>query len=206
MLELFFAPNTISVAVAIALEEAGASYTPRLIDFSKAEQTSASYREINPKGRVPALRTEDGLLTEAGALLEYVHALNPAKNLVPSDALQAAKMREAMFYFASTMHVNHAHKLRGARWANNQTSWDDMRSKVAETMTASCNYVEQSLLAGPYLLGDTFSLADAYLFVICTWLDGDGVDVTQFPKIRALMAEMEKRPSVAAVREAGILI
>ena len=205
MLNLFFAPNTISVAVAIALEEIGASYTTKRVDFSSAEQTGDAYLAINPKGRVPTLQTQDGLITETGAILEYVHALNPAKGLVPSDTFQAAKMREAMFYFASTMHVNHAHKLRGVRWANNAESWEDMRSKVAETMTASCDYVERSLLKGPYLLGETFSLADAYLFVINTWLAGDGVDVTQFPKIQTFMTEMEKRPSVVAVRNAGIL-
>lgn len=205
LLELYFAPNTISVAVAIALEEVGADYVTRRIDFSASEQTSEAYAVLNPKGRVPTLVSDDVPLTETGALLEFAHGLNPDKGLVPAGAVDAAKMREAMFYFASTMHVNHAHKLRGARWADKQESWDDMQAKVPETMTASCDYVEHSLLKGPYLLGERFSLADPYLYMICTWVEGDGVDLSQFPKIRAFMAEMEKRPSVQAVREAGMI-
>lgn len=205
-MQLYYAPHTISVAVAIALHEAGLSFDAIKLDFASAEQTQPAYAKVNPKGRVPALvigGTE--ILTETGALLEHVADLAPEAGLRPKDPIQAARMREVMFYLASTMHVNHAHKLRGHRWADLESSHKDMTAKVPETMAASCAYVCDEVLAGPYVLGDQFSLADIYLYVVCTWLDGDGVDLNQFPKIQTLMTTMEHRASVKSVMDAGML-
>ena len=206
MLKLYFAPRTISIAVAIALEEAGLPYEAIKVDFKTAEQTKPNYLAVNSKGRVPALATSDGtVLTETGALLDYVAALSPSAKLVPSDPSEAAKMRGVMYYLASTMHVAHAHKLRGSRWADQPSSFDDMAAKVPETMTACAAFVEAECLAGDYVLGDDFSLADPYLFVVCNWLSGDGVNVEDFPTIQGFMARMEARPSVQSVRERGML-
>ncbi|NOE34029.1 MULTISPECIES: glutathione S-transferase family protein [unclassified Ruegeria] len=204
-MQLYYAPRTISVAVAIALEEAGLEYEVIKLDFAGGEQKKPAYRQINPKGRVPALVVDGGILTETGALLEYVAAQAPAAGLVPADPVMAARMREVMFYLASTMHVNHAHKMRGARWADKKPSWKDMKDKVPQTMTASCEYICSNGLRGPFVLGEAFSLADAYLYVVCSWLEGDGVDVTAFPKILAFREAMEARPSVQAVHAAGML-
>ncbi|NOD94253.1 glutathione S-transferase [Ruegeria sp. HKCCD4884] len=204
-MQLYFAPHTISVAVAIALEEAGLEYEAIQLDFAGGEQTKPAYRQINPKGRVPALVVDGGILTETGALLEFIAAQAPSAGLVPADPVMAARMREVMFYLASTMHVNHAHKMRGARWADKKPSWKDMKDKVPQTMTASCEYICSNGLRGPFVLGDAFSLADAYLYVVCSWLEGDGVDVSAFPKILAFREAMEARPSVQAVRAAGML-
>ena len=204
-MQLYFAPNTISVAAAIALEEAGLGYEAIRLDFASGEQTKPGYRQINPKGRVPALAVDGGILTETGALLEYIAACAPQAGLVPDDPLQAARMREVMYYLASTMHVNHAHKMRGHRWADKPASQKDMVAKVTQTMTESCAYIVANGLRGPFVLGDRFSLADPYLFVVCGWLEGDGVDVSAFPKITAFRDAMEARASVQAVRAAGML-
>jgi glutathione S-transferase len=204
-MKLFYAPGTISIAVAIALEESGVPYTTHKIDFRNPDVSRPQLLEVNPKGRVPVLVTDHGILTEAGALLDYVADLAPDDSLKPSDPFKAAKMREAMYYLASTMHVNHAHKLRGARWADKEASWEDMRAKVPETMTACCAYVEENIIAGPYVLGETFSIADAYLYVVSTWLKGDGVDITPFPKFNAFQKLMEERDCVKAVKAAGML-
>ncbi len=204
-MQLYYAPRTISVAVAIALEEAGQDYEAIRLDFADGEQTKPAYKQINPKGRVPALAVDGGILTETGALLDYIATIAPQAGLVPEDPVMAARMREVMYYLASTMHVNHAHKMRGHRWADKKSSWKDMKDKVAQTMTASCKYISSNGLRGPFVLGETFSLADAYLYVVCSWLEGDGVDVSAFPKILAFREAMEARPSVQAVRAAGML-
>jgi glutathione S-transferase len=204
MLKLHCAPGTISVATALTLHEAGLPFEPVMVDFASAAQTKPAYHAINPKGRVPALETPQGILTETGALLEYIAALAPDAGLVPADPFAAAKMREMMYYIASTMHVNHAHKMRGPRWADNPASHADMTAKVASNMTASAGYVEDHL-AGPFLLGDTLCLADLYLFTVCTWLAGDGVTVSDFPRITRFMQAMESRPSVIAIRKLGLL-
>ena len=102
------------------------------------------------------------------------------------------------------MHVNHAHKMRGPRWANEQASFDDMKAKVPETMTASCAFLEPQIV-GPYFFGPEMTLADCYLYAISTWLEGDGVDVSQFPRLSAWRETMQSRPSVQKVIADGFV-
>ena len=205
-MKLFYAKATISIAPAIALVEAGLDHDLARLDFAKAAQTKPDYLAINPKGRVPALVLPEGtVLTETGALLEYIAAVVPAAGLVPEDARDAAHMRAVMYYLASTMHVAHAHKMRGSRWADRPESHADMTAKVPQTMAACATYVEAECLRGDYVCGAQFTIADAYLFVVCNWLAGDGVALAAFPKIAAFMARMELRDSVKAMRAGGLL-
>lgn len=206
MLKLYYAPGTISIAVAITLEEAGLPYEAVKVDFKSAQQTLPDYLSINPKGRVPALMLQDGtVLTETGALLEYIASISPAAQLTPADPALAAHMRSAMYYLASTMHVAHAHKMRGSRWATQQSSFDDMAALVPQTMAACATYVETHLLRGTSVLKQGFSIADPYLFVVCSWLEGDGVNLTDYPKIQNFMTMMEARQSVKTIREKAML-
>lgn len=205
-MNLFYANGTISIAPAIALLEACLPHNLSRVDFASAEQTKPEYLAINPKGRVPALVLKDGtVLSETGAILDYIAAVAPDADLVPADPAEAAHMRSVMYYLASTMHVAHAHKMRGSRWADSAESHADMTAKVPETMRACAAYVEAECLRDDYVCGAAFSLADAYLFVVCNWLDGDGVPVSDFPKITAFMARMDARDSVQTVRAKGML-
>ncbi|MBI6630933.1 glutathione S-transferase family protein [Pontibaca salina] len=202
---LHYAPGTIATTVAITLHESGLEHKTIRVDFANAEQTKAPYHRLNPKGRVPVLVTPQGVLTETGALLEHIAALAPQAGLVPTDPFAAAKMRETMYWLASTMHVNHAHRFRGSRWASQPDSFKDMAAKVPENMTENAAYVENHVLTGPYVIGDRLTLADPYLFTVCTWLAGDGVDVSPFPKLTTFMEIMENRASVRAVRAKAML-
>jgi glutathione S-transferase len=206
MMKLYYATGTISIAVAIALEEAGIAYDAVKVDFANAEQTKPDYLALNPKGRVPTLITDaSDMLTETGALLDYIAALTPQSNLIPAAPEDAAHMRSVMYYLASTFHVAHAHKMRGSRWADQQSSFDDMLAKVPETMAICAAFVEAECLKGDYTCGDTLSIADPYLFIVCNWLEGDGVTVANYPKIEAFLARMEGRDSVKAMRAKGML-
>jgi glutathione S-transferase len=196
MYKLHYTPQTISIAVAIALEECGLAYMPVLVDFAQADQRTPAFLQVNPKGRVPVLETPQGVLTETGAILEYI-----APDLVPADPLQAARMRELMYYLSGTMHVNHAHGRRGARWADDPASHADMSRKVPETMAASCAYLEQVW----HLRPDMLTVADFYLYVVLCWLDGDGVNIADYPNLDAFAQAMRARPSVQAVYDKGML-
>ncbi|WP_341368036.1 glutathione S-transferase family protein [Yoonia sp. BS5-3] len=200
MLRLHYAPRTISVAVAIALEEVGTAYDAMRVDFATAEQTKEDYRNINPKGRVPALETPEGILTETGALLEYV-----APSLIPTDPFAAAKMRELMCYLNGTMHPHHAHGLRGERWADQEASFADMKQKVPERMADCCAYLEEHLAALPFAIGEMQVLSDPYLYVVLTWLKGDGVDIEDHPLLAAFQHRMNTQRSVQIAYEKGML-
>jgi glutathione S-transferase len=199
-MQLHYAPGTIATASVLTLFETGKTADLIRVDFAKSQQNSPEYLAINPKGRVPALVTDQGILTETGAILHY---LADGTDLVPSDPMQRARMHELMYYLASTMHVNHAHKLRGHRWADQDASHQDMTAKVPETMAASCAYVETQL-RGPYLLGDRPCLADFYLFAICTWLAGDGVDIANYPQLSNHFQMVSSRDSAIKAKDLGV--
>lgn len=200
MLKLHYAPRTISVAVAIALEEAGVPYEAIRLDFASGQQTQPVYRQINPKGRVPALETPDGILTETAAILEYA-----TPDLVPENPYAAAKMRELMSYLNGTMHPHHAHAIRGERWADEESSLADMKRKVPQRMAECAAYLEEILPTLPFPAGKLEVASDAYLYVVLSWLAGDGVDIAQFPQLAAFQHEMNMHKSVQAVFEKGML-
>ena len=204
-MRLHYAPGTISIAVAITLHEADLPFEAVRLSFKDAEQTKPEYLKLNPKGRVPTLEVDGHCLTETGALLHYIAALVPQAGLIPDDAIEAAKMRSIMYYLASTMHVNHAHKMRGTRWADNPESHDDMAAKVPQTMAASAQYLEQECLRGPFFMGSELTLADPYAFVISSWLEADGVDLEDTPALARFLETMRARPSVQRVIDAGML-
>ena len=200
MLKLHYAPRTISVAVAICLEETGTPYEAVRVDFATAEQTKPAYHAVNPKGRVPALETPQGTLTETAAILEYA-----APELVPEDAFAVAKMRELMAYLNGTMHPHHAHGLRGERWADEESSYADMKRKVPQRMAECAAHLEEVLADLPFAVGTLEVLSDAYLYVVLSWLPGDGVDIAHYPKLAAFQHQMNTHRSVQAIFEKGML-
>jgi len=200
MLTLYITPGTCSRASHIALAESGLDYQVSLIRFAEGEQRSPAYLKVNPKGRVPALVTDKGVLTETVALLPYIAQLVPEKSLAPlDDPFLFAKMQAFNAYLSSTVHINHAHGRRGARWADDAASHADMIAKVPQTMRDSFALIENDLVEGQFVLGETFSVADAYLFVMTGWLESDHVDMAEFPKVAAHYRRIEMRPAVQRV-------
>jgi len=202
MLKLYYSPGSCALASHIALEEAAADYEPVRVNFAEGEQRTPAYLKINPKGRVPALVTDRGILTENPAILLYVAQTFPNAGLAPlDDPFALARMQSCNSYLCATVHVAHAHKMRGSRWADRPESLEDMKAKVPETMAACFELIETEMLAGPWVMGDDYSVADGYLFTLARWLQGDGVDLARFPKVAEHMAQMAARPAVAKVLE-----
>jgi len=193
---LYTTPGTCALATHIALHEAGAPFDLVRIDFARSEQQSPAFLAINPKGRVPALATEHGVLTETPALLAFVAQCFPQAGLAPlDDAFAFARMQEFNSYLASTVHIAHAHKRRGARWVDDAAAIAAMQAKVPQTMT-ECARVLEAQLTGPWVLGERYSVADAYLYTLSGWLAGDGVDMAALPRLQAHRALMAQRPAV----------
>src|ERR671932_1418746 len=147
MLRLYYASGTCALATHIALEEAGAPYEAVRVDFALRAQRSPEYLAINPKGRVPALVTEQGTLTETPALLLFVAQRFPAAELAPlSDPFALAQAQEFNSYLCATVHVAHAHGRRGERWADDTAAIEAMKRKVPQTMTECFGLIEGKLL------------------------------------------------------------
>ena len=199
MLTLHYAPHTCSLATHIALAEAGAEYALVRVSFAAEEQKSAAYRAINPKARVPALVTPRGVLTETPAMLAFVAQSFPAAALMPlDDAFDFARAQEFNAYLCATLHVAHSHRMRGARWADDPAAIAAMQRKVPDSVAACFDLIERHMLAGPYVLGDAYSVCDPYLFTIAQWMEGDGVDPARFPKVAAHRARIGERPATRA--------
>lgn len=203
MFTLFSTPGTCSRASHIVLEESGLPYKVVQIDFSKQEQKSGEFQAINPKGRVPALSTSSGILTETPAILVFIAQMAPAAKLAPlDDAFEFARMQSFNAYISSTVHVAHAHGRRGSRWADETSSQDDMKRKVPQVMSDCFEIIEQGFHSGPWVLGNQYSVSDPYLFVMSGWLKSDGVDIAHFPKVHAHYQRMLTRAAVIKVLEA----
>lgn len=196
-LTLYFTPGTCAQAVRIALEEAQTPYTLVRVDFASQQQRSPEYLAVNPKGRVPALVTEHGTLTETPALLAYVAQRFADARLAPADPFGFARMQEFHSYLASTVHIAHAHRPRASRWADEPEAQAAMQRKVPANMTECFTLIERHYLGdGPWMLGEQYSVADGYLFTVASWLKSDGVDIAQFPKVHAHSQRMAQRPAV----------
>ena len=202
MLKLYYAPGTCALASHIALQEAGAAYTAERVDFKSNQQNSPEYLAINPKGRVPSLVTDRGILTETPAMLAFIAQSFPQAKLAPlDDAFAFAQMQSFNSYLCSTVHVAHAHKGRGTRWADDPAAIAEMKRKVPESVGACFDLIEKSF-SGPWAMGDSFTVSDPYLFTLSGWMEGDGLDLTRYPKVMDHRRRMLERPAVRKVMAA----
>jgi glutathione S-transferase len=202
MLKLFYTAHTCSLATHIVLEEVGADYSTARIDFARTEQRSPEYLKVNPKGRVPALVTDRGVLTETPAMLVYVAQLFPAADLAPlDDPFAFAEMQAFNNYLCSTLHIAHAHRMRGHRWvdADDAVAIAAMQRKVPHSVTACFELIEHDMLEGPWVMGERYTICDPYLFTLAQWLEADGVDPKRIPKVIDHRRRVGER---AAVRKA----
>ena len=200
MLNIFFEVGTCALASHIALEEAGVEYQATHISFRENQQSSTEFLAVNPKGRVPALVTDRGVLTETPAILAYIAQTFPDKKLAPiNDPFAFGRVQAFTNYLCSTVHVAHAHRMRGQRWASQETSFEDMRRKVPQSVGDCIGLIENDMLAGPWVMGEDYTICDPYLLTVSRWLKGDSVDVSRFPKVADHMNRMQERPAVQKV-------
>ena len=200
MYKLYYAPGTCALASHIALEEAGADYSAMRLDFKANQQQSPDYLKVNAKGRVPALVTDKGIITETPAILAYIAQSFPKAKLAPADDPFAfAQVQSFNNYLCATVHVAHAHKGRGYRWATQESSFADMKAMIPKSMGAAVDLIEKGMLKGPWVMGEQYTICDPYLYTLSLWLEGDSVDLKTLPKVADHMKRMAERPAVKKV-------
>jgi len=200
MLRLYFGANTCSLASHIALEDAGADYTTVRIDMRANEQRQPDYLAINPKGRVPALATDRGVLTETPAMLAFIAQTFPQAGLAPlDDPFAFAAVQAFNSYLCSTVHVAHAHRARGSRWADDEAAIAAMQRFVPRSVGACFDLIEAQMLKGPWVMGDAYTICDPYLFTVSQWLEIDGVDLAAVPRVVDHRRRMSERAAVRKV-------
>jgi glutathione S-transferase len=196
-MKFYYAPHSCALASHIALEEASASYEAVRVNFGAGEQRGAAYLAVNPKGRVPSLVTARGVLTETPAMLLYIAQTHPEAALAPlDDAWALAQVQAFNSYLCSTVHVAHAHRMRGYRWADDPAAIASMQKKVPQSVGECFDLIEATMFKGPFVFGDTYTISDPYLFTIAQWWELDGVEPSRFPKLAAHRERMRERPAV----------
>jgi glutathione S-transferase len=203
-MKLFYSPGACSLAPHIALEEAGANFSPTLVDFKSTEQRSPAYLKINPKGRVPALAIGDWTLTECPAILQFIAQSHPDAKLWPTDLRAQAKCLEWMAWLSSGVHVTYAHVRRAERYATSEAALADVRAKGAVSTREIWGDLETRMAAfsGPWIAGDQFTVVDGYAFVFWMWGAGQhlGYNMAQdFPAWTAHARRIAVRPAVQRV-------
>ena len=200
MMKLYYAVHTCALASHIALEDAGAEYSTVRINFAAEEQRKPEYLAINPKARVPSLVTERGILTETPAMLAFIAQSFPRARLAPlDDPFGFAEVQAFNSYLCATLHVAHAHRMRGYRWADDPAAIEAMKRKVPDSVAACYELIESKMLRGPWVLGDAYTICDPYLFTVAQWMEGDSIDPARFPKVRDHRQRMSERAAVRKV-------
>jgi glutathione S-transferase len=200
MMKLYYAVHTCALASHIALEDAGAEYSTVRINFAAEEQRKPEYLAINPKARVPSLVTERGILTETPAMLAFVAQSFPKARLAPlDDPFAFAEVQAFNSYLCATLHVAHAHRMRGYRWADDPAAIEAMKRKVPDSVAACYELIESKMLRGPWVMGEAYTICDPYLFTVAQWMEGDSIDPARFPKVRDHRQRMSERAAVRKV-------
>jgi glutathione S-transferase len=199
MLKLYISKGSSALAPHILLEEAGADYTIEEKPIASGAHLTPAYLAINPKGRVPALETKDGVITENPAILWYLGETFPHRDFLPGTPYQRAKAQELNAYICATVHVAFAHAQRGHRWADDPAVIEGMKPKVAANMRDCAGLIETHYLKGPWALGERYSICDPYLFLVQRWLGIIGIPVADYPKLAAHREAMMSRPATQTV-------
>jgi len=191
-MKLYYAPGACSLSPHIVAREAGVDVQLVKVDLkAKKTETGEDYLKINPKGYVPALQLDDGsVLTEGPAIVQYLADRAPGKHLVPAaGTAERYRQLEWLNYISTELHKQYSPLFSEATpEATRQQEFDYLTKRYA--------FVEKSLDGNPYLTGDTFTAADAYLFTITNWSRVVKYDLSKFPKLLAFQKRVAGRPAV----------
>lgn len=201
-MKLYYSPGACSLAPHIALHEAGLSFDPVKVNLkTKKLGNGEDYLAINSKGSVPALGLDNGeVLTENAAVLQYVADQAPASGLLPQlGGLDRYRVIEWLNYVATELH-----KGFGPLW--NPSSTPEAKDQTRQLLAKKFDYVQEKLGRGPYLMGNNFTLPDAYLFVILTWTKIHDIDLSRWQGLTAFSERVKQRPAVQdAMRAEGLV-
>ena len=200
-MKLYYAPGACSQAPHIILHELGLSHEGERVDLrAKRTESGGNYLDVNPKGSVPALELESGeVLTENAVILQYLGDRSGLAEVLPAIGnFRRYRVLEMLNFITTELHKGFAPLFK-------PNASDDVKAFTRENVEAKLDYIERELGEGPFLMGDTLTLPDAYLFVISGWAE-KMLNAGRWPNIAAFRARMMERDSVRHVlRTEGLL-
>lgn len=201
-MKLYFSPGACSLSPHIILHEAGLTHSTAKVDLrAKTTSEGKDYRTINPKGYVPALELDSGqVLTEGPAIVQYLADLAPGKNLAPANGtLERYQLQSWLNFVGTEIHKNYSPLF-------NPESSDDVKRMALGNLAKRYDYLNQELGQRDYVFGSSFTVADAYLFVVTNWAGMVKFDLSKYPNVEAFQKRISERESVQkALRHEGLL-
>jgi glutathione S-transferase len=202
-MKLYYSPGACSLSPHIVLREAGLKFDLERVDLAakKLKESGADYLPINPKGQVPVLQLDDGdKLTEGPAIVQYIADQKPESGLAPANGTrQRYHVQEWLNFVTSDLHKVFAPLFRA-------TTPEEFVKITKETLANKFAFLDQHLAKNQYLLGDKFTVADAYCFVIVGWSKYKEIDLGRWPNLKAYMDRIAARPKVQEAMKAEGLI
>jgi glutathione S-transferase len=198
MLTLYYGPGACSMAAHVVLEESGEKYQPQRMDLAKGEQRTEEYLKINPQGRVPALRLDDGQpLSENTAILPY---LGKRFGMWPTDPMAEARALSLIGFFAASVHPAHAHVGRPERYTADTSAHPGIKEAGLKTFHGYLKQID-GMLAGREWLSDRYSVVDPYAFVFYTWGVRRELPMAELKNYTGFKDRMLKRKAVERALE-----
>lgn len=201
-MKLYYSPGACSLSPHIVLREAGLSFDVEKVDLgSKKTESGKDFNTINPKGYVPALQLDDGsILTEGPAIVQYLADKAPQSKLAPANGtLERYRLQEMLGFIGTEMH-------KGFSPLFNPSYPEDAKKIVRDNLAKRFTYLSSVLEKGPFLTGEQFTVADAYLFTVLGWAAFVKIDLGPWPVLQAFHARVAGRPAVqAALKAEGLL-
>lgn len=194
----YIKPGACSMASHIILAEIGGAYAAEVVDTANGETAGgANYRDINPKGKVPALEVEGEVLTEGPAILQFLGDRAANLGLAPtSGTLARARVNEVLNFTGTELHIAFGPLFSGS-------ATDAQKEAARQAVAMKLDWLEGRLADGrAHLTGEAFTIADAYAFVVTNWANSTGIALARWPRINAFMARVGARPSVQKVLKA----
>jgi glutathione S-transferase len=202
MLKLFYSPGACSLVTHVALEETGAEYASASLALAKGEHHNPDYLKINPHARVPALVTDQGVITENVAILNYLADRFGAEGAVPTGhAFQRARANQLLGWFASSVHIAFAAIFRPGRFSADDAVHEAIVAGGRAAVTSYFTEVDD-LCGSGWLAGDTFTGADSYAATFFRWGRRVGLDMSVYGRMADLVQRVVARPAVQRALDA----
>jgi glutathione S-transferase len=201
MLTLYYSPGACSMASHITLEETGAEYERQPVMLAKGEHKTPEYAKVNPRQKVPALKTEHGVLTENTAIVNYLARRFPEKNLLPKDLFQEARCISTCAWFSNSVHPAFTHIMRPERFSGDESAHAGVKETGKNTFWEHLKEIDGLLAQGPWIMGAQFTVCDPYALVFYGWGTRIELPTRELKNYTAWKDRMLQRPAVRTVLE-----
>lgn len=196
---LYYWPGASSAVPHIVLEEIGAPYERRLVNFTQGEHKSDAYLKINPRGKVPALAVDGVVLTENVAILTYLAKQFPQARLLPDSLMEEARCISMMAWFASTVHPTFAHVIRPERFATDPAAHVNLKDTARDSFWDICRVINQLLDGKAWTMGTQYTVCDPYTFHFYDVGSRIKLPMHELAAYAAFSKRMLERPAVRKV-------